>query len=706
MSPDIRNDRWAISADQFAVRIMIPDLSGFFDGLPKLSSIPKGRALVIEPGTVALVIDEGHLAGELRGGSYTLETFTERLQFWKNRQVTIFLTREEDVPLEMSAESIPCLENVCFDVDYRWTIQIQDVSRFLDNLMGARSEVSIDELSSLIAPITNQAVRSTVGRLEFDAVKGPDFINLLREGLTSQLETRLTRYGLALTDLQSVTPGGDGDNLVERRGEQWLESREVQMRRAASLVENDQLNAKLEDIHSKVPIRRQLRDAVSSDKLNKFQSKEDFAKSLLEIDKQRVLRKEETDELLEAYESRKEDREQLREHLLATMDLHREQELEELRLDTDYAVKQKSLQKEIELSQLANTEQAQQWRHTLLKETEQAQHRREQQHESVRAAWARAREARNQKRDDAWEAILHDQKMEGVRADLEVNKAERASRVALIQSDLESRLAAEKLEIEKRQKDWELEHKQQRSENQLERMQKLQDINAQFAERQQRMQVEMENLKQDSASKRELDRIQAMNNLSTEALVATAGKENAALLADLKKHEATQDTAKAQAAANPAAELNDERLKMYEKMNEAERSKADAIAEAYKMAMQSQQGNVQQMIGGLAQAATPAAPQPAGFPPPMAPTAPPAMPVAEAWHVSLNGQQSPALQLAQVQQYIQSGQVTRESMVWKTGMPAWMAAGQVPELAALFPAAGPPPMSGAPPAGGPPPMPQ
>ena len=32
MSPDIRNDRWAISADQFAVRIMIPDLSGFFKG--------------------------------------------------------------------------------------------------------------------------------------------------------------------------------------------------------------------------------------------------------------------------------------------------------------------------------------------------------------------------------------------------------------------------------------------------------------------------------------------------------------------------------------------------------------------------------------------------------------------------------------------------------------------------------------------------
>jgi hypothetical protein len=143
---------------------------------------------------------------------------------------------------------------------------------------------------------------------------------------------------------------------------------------------------------------------------------------------------------------------------------------------------------------------------------------------------------------------------------------------------------------------------------------------------------------------------------------------------------------------------------MYEKMNETERAKADAIADAYKTAMQSQQGSVQQMIGGLSQAATPAAPAPAGFPPPMAPAAaPPPMPAAETWLVSLNGQQSPALQLAQVQQYIQSGHVTAATMVWKTGMSAWAQAGQVSELAAIFNAvpSAPPPMPGVPP--GPPP---
>lgn len=695
MAVDIVNNRWSVGPDQFAVRIMIPDLNGFFQRLPNL---PKGRTLIIEPGTRALVIDNGYVAAQLRGGAYTLESFTERLQFWQNRQVTVFLTREEDIPLEMWVADAPCLDSVCFNVRYRWTIQIQEVGRFLDNLLGARNEIAITELSDLLKPIANQTVISTIGRLDYESVRGPGFINLLSDGMRSQLATRLTRYGLALTDLQSVDVQSDVDELGERRGEQWLRAREVQLQRAAAAVETDELRVKLAGIQTKVPIRQQLRAAVSSDEISKYQSKEDFAKALLEIDKQQVLRKEERDELVEAYESHKQDRQQLREHLLATMDLHREQELELLRVETEYAVRQKSLQKEMELSALANSEQAQQWQHELRKEQEQAEHRHQQKLDSVKAALARAREVRQQKRDDNWEGVLHEQKMEGVRADLEVAKAERESRVALIQADLRSRLAAEKLEIEKRQQQWELEHKQNRSESQLDRMQKLQEMNARFAERQQRMQLEVENLKADGASQRELDRMQAMSGLSTEALIATAGSANASLLADLKKHEATQDAVKVQVTANPTAQLNEERLRMYEKMNETERAKADAIAEAYKMAMQAQQGSVQQMIGGLAQAAAAPAPQyHAPFPAPMA-VAPPPMPVAETWYVSLNGQQSPPLQLAQVHHYVQAGQVTRQSMVWKTGMPAWAPAWQVPELSHLFPSAGgPPPMPPGPP---------
>jgi len=142
-------------------------------------------------------------------------------------------------------------------------------------------------------------------------------------------------------------------------------------------------------------------------------------------------------------------------------------------------------------------------------------------------------------------------------------------------------------------------------------------------------------------------------------------------------------------------------------MNATERAKADAIAEAYKMAMQAQSSNVNQMIGGLAQAATPSNHGIPGYPhaahypgPPSMSSPPPPMPPTDVWHYSIQGQASQPLNWAQFQHAIQAGQVTAATMVWKTGMPAWAAASQVPELMGYFRHHSPP-VSGPP---GPPPV--
>jgi hypothetical protein len=38
----------------------------------------------------------------------------------------------------------------------------------------------------------------------------------------------------------------------------------------------------------------------------------------------------------------------------------------------------------------------------------------------------------------------------------------------------------------------------------------------------------------------------------------------------------------------------------------------------------------------------------------------------------------------------QGGQLTRETLIWKNGMPNWMQAGQVPDLSGLFGSMPPP----------------
>ena len=70
---------------------------------------------------------------------------------------------------------------------------------------------------------------------------------------------------------------------------------------------------------------------------------------------------------------------------------------------------------------------------------------------------------------------------------------------------------------------------------------------------------------------------------------------------------------------------------------------------------------------------------------------PPPLPPQIQLFVAVNGQQAGPFDLAALQQMARSGQLTRDSLVWKQGMADWTVAGQVPELSAVF-AAVPPPM--------------
>ncbi|MCB0489077.1 MAG: SPFH domain-containing protein [Cyclobacteriaceae bacterium] len=78
---------------------------------------------------------------------------------------------------------------------------------------------------------------------------------------------------------------------------------------------------------------------------------------------------------------------------------------------------------------------------------------------------------------------------------------------------------------------------------------------------------------------------------------------------------------------------------------------------------------------------------------PQAGGAPPPIPQAVAFFVAVNGQQSGPFDLNTLQNMVAQNQLTRESLVWRQGMGAWTAAGQVGELANLF-ANTPPPIPG------------
>ena len=62
---------------------------------------------------------------------------------------------------------------------------------------------------------------------------------------------------------------------------------------------------------------------------------------------------------------------------------------------------------------------------------------------------------------------------------------------------------------------------------------------------------------------------------------------------------------------------------------------------------------------------------------------------ATTFHVAIGGNQAGPFDMGTLQQQASSGQLTRDTLVWKAGMAQWAKAGEVPELAHLF--ANPPP---------------
>lgn len=96
------------------------------------------------------------------------------------------------------------------------------------------------------------------------------------------------------------------------------------------------------------------------------------------------------------------------------------------------------------------------------------------------------------------------------------------------------------------------------------------------------------------------------------------------------------------------------------------------------------------MMNGFGQQAQPQQPQQAP-PMPGGSPVPPPMPSAVQYMVAINGQQYGPYNMQQMQQMAQSRQINASVLVWAQGMPQWVAAGSVPELAQLF-AQTPPPM--------------
>jgi hypothetical protein len=690
------NDRrWKTKPDEFAVRVDLPDAPGLLKS-----------SIVVEAGTRALVIDDGQYQGEIPPGEHTMESFIEKLKFWKRKQATIVLTRLEDQILDIHVLQVPTSENLLVNISTRLAVKIDDVEDFFNNMMGAERAISKAQLESFISPILRQAVWEAVRGQSIEDLAGATASQAVTDGIRQSLKLRLLRYGINFVDIQLVSIQHEKYNdKLEKDGEIWLKregveqqaridevysenelrkiknhERQNELRILAKKVDLEHYDQKtgvtgdkVEAMARRIDVRNNLREAMLSDRMNSVNSKEDLAKFIADVDKDKLLRQEEKDVMLEEFEQRQENRGEARDHLLGLLALNREQEIDVLRADIDHAEEIKSLNHSVELAELNDTERNREWRSKVDHERQQALERRDTKLAKNAEQWELLREHHREKQDDSWNQKLHEQRITDLEGDIDLSRTERENQVALLDDDLKTKLAESKLNRERYSEeqatDLNLDKLARTTDLQLDKLARLNELNFSHNEQEQRLASEMAMLREDKTHQRSMDRIGAMKGMTSDELLATAGAENAAILAGVKNNEA----------------LTDERKAMNEQFLAQEREKTEAVAAALKDAMATQQNVLNAVVGNT--------PAPATAPPPPQATT-------RDWHVTVNGEQHGPYTFSELQGQVSQGQLTRETSVWKQGLDGWKLASQVSELSGLFgssPPTSPPPTPPPPP---------
>ena len=538
---ELHNNRWLADEHEFARRVEIEDVSGFFH-----------KNLTIEPGTRAMILERGESLGEVKPGQYTLQGLTDRLKFWTKKSITAILTREGEVPLDLTCTGLATSEFLEVEANVRLLIQLDDVALFQKNLLGSKPCLTLADLKNIVLPIVQQSLWETIGRLSIKDLTGPLARTDLELCVGQSLGTALARNGLKFTQVQTLSVSHP----------EYDENR----RRVGSLF------------------------------LQRL-AEEEVAKFLQQRDKERLLSADEMASLTETLKNQTADRASVRNQLLRKLDLEQQAELQAVRIDLDFAQKMRLRRHEIALAELNGSEESRAWKQQIERESDSAEHRRQEELKQVEHERKQARAFATDGRADEWEEVQHELRIDRVKGEIELTRVEREERIALRRIEIQKAQAEADFEIDRRKKLLEEEINNKVWTSQVDRIAAIQKMNLdafkvhqELAIAAKKAEAEIDGLKEDRASQRIVARMQAAKGMDEFALMATADKDQAALIASTVMHKSTQSAVVETAKANATAAMaNDARLaELRAQMTDQQRLQYDQMMTNMQQFMQTQ----------------------------------------------------------------------------------------------------------------------
>ena len=498
--PAMESHRWKRSPEDFAVRVDVDDVPGFLR-----------KQLIVEPGTQAILVAEGRNLGVVGPGTYTLQSLLDKIaSLGSVRKMSAILVDTGDVTLHMTIPDLFTRDPLKIEMDCELTVHLHDPLAFLINVMRGRRNFSLAMLRDfLFGEVQNAAsecvAQHSITELGTNLALKDEFAVYIAEHLNRTLE----RSGLTLTGVRTLHYRHRRWDAIREREEEYLlqateeEARLKGQRRLLDVWNENQLleiaRDEAEAVHHerRAAVRERMRHLLLSETLAETQDLNALEKALREVDREKLLRDNEWEELQRDLRERWEDHEAARAHLLAKLAAERDYErrLADLKMRRDLETQELEFEQDLARRRMQQEIEIEEQRYLF-----------------------------ELKRRRAEEEFQRDQRLRQAEVDLHIRKLSHDQEIAEDLQELD--LARKGFEIlaEKHEREFRLRWEQE---------QRMLDLRLQ----EQRFQLEAEMRRLREQHEAELQRIQALSSASAEALIAMAGPEQAALLAELKRTE-------------------------------------------------------------------------------------------------------------------------------------------------------------------------
>ena len=211
----LTGNRWARRVEDFATKVEVDDVEGFFK-----------KGLLVEAGTKAIFFVNGAYSGILDPGKYEMGGLLQKIKnVFNSKSTTAVLIDAADVELRVPLGGLQTSDPIKLAAECRMVIQLDNPTQFFENVMKGRQNYPLTELRSLSGRRVAQ-LRAGVRRRASRSRNCPAnlaFKQRDRAGVAQHLAKTFGRTGLAFIQVRVFDFRHPRlDALNDTKEEYWL----------------------------------------------------------------------------------------------------------------------------------------------------------------------------------------------------------------------------------------------------------------------------------------------------------------------------------------------------------------------------------------------------------------------------------------------------------------------------------------------------